>query len=134
MLMITLDDYWMGRDKKYPVTVEIQENAKDLLHRVNLLLSVYYQLNPDAEKVRVSSGWRPPEVNKKVPNAAPRSHHMTGRAIDLADPEGELDEFFFDRQDLLGQYGLWLEHPSATRRWSHLQSVAPRSGKRVFYP
>ncbi len=132
--MITLDDYWMGRDKKYPLTPEIVHNAKDLLHRVNLLLSVYYQLNPDADKVTVSSGWRPPEVNRKVPNAAPRSHHMTGRAIDLRDPEGELDEFFFERQDLLGQYGLWLEHPSATRRWAHVQSVPPRSGKRVFYP
>jgi len=132
--MITLEDYWMGRNKKYPVTVEITQNAKDLLHRVNLLLSVYYQLNPDAEKVKVSSGWRPPEVNKKTKNAALRSNHMTGKAIDLVDPDGDLDEFFFDRQDLLAQYGLWMEHPASTKNWAHVQSVPPRSGRRVFYP
>jgi hypothetical protein len=59
---------------------------------------------------------------------------MTGQAIDLADPDGDLDEWCLEHPDMLELYGLWQEHPSATKGWAHLQSVPPKSGKRCFYP
>lgn len=132
--MITLDDYFMGRDAEYPPTGGMIANAHVTVQRANLLLSEYYAANPSADRAKVNSGYRPPEINAATPSAAPRSRHMTCEAVDLSDPEGELDEWCLDHPEVLERIGLWQEHPSATRRWAHVQIVPPRSGKRVFYP
>lgn len=128
--MITLRDYWMGRDQKYPddLTPEIEGNAAELIDRVNLLLAAF------GETRKVNSGWRPPEVNAKTAGAAVKSKHMMGLAVDLADPDGDLDEWCMENESELERLQLWLEHPAATKGWCHLQSVPPKSGKRVFYP
>lgn len=129
--MIELSDYWMGRDKKYPDSwsEEIEGNAIDLLDRVNALLLQF------GEDRKVNSGWRPPEVNAKTVNAAPKSKHMTGHAVDLADPEGDLDDWCSENDgERLAPHGLYMEHPAATKGWCHLQSRPPKSLKRVFYP
>lgn len=141
--MIQLADYWMGRDAKYPLamTPEIEHNAEIMLELANKLVmlarsgGVVFDLHP-THKTLVSSGWRPPEVNAGTPNAAPRSKHMTGQAIDLYDPDGDLDDWLMtvDGQRVMSDLGLWHEHPSATKGWAHLQSVPPRSGRRTFYP
>lgn len=128
--MITLKDYWMGRDAAYPedLTGEIEANAAELLKRVNELLAAF------GEERAVRSGWRPPEVNEATAGAAPKSKHMTGQAVDLADDEGDLDEWCLEHQEVLERLGLWMENPACTKTWTHLQSVPPKSGKRVFYP
>ena len=127
--MITLSDYLRhhGDAPDY-----VHQNALDLLSRVNaLLLLLPFD---EARKPRVTSGWRPADYNKTVPNAAPNSKHITGQAVDIADPDGVLDEYLLDNPELLAKHGLFAEHPSATKSWAHLQSVAPRSGRRHFYP
>ena len=136
---VNLEDYWMGRDSRYrgEWTQEIRANAATLLHRVNALLAhmdegVVFDKHPNG--TLVSSGWRPAAVNASVPGAAVKSKHMTAQAIDLYDPDGEIDDWCMDHLDKLEQCGIWIEHPSATKGWSHMQSVPPRSGKRVFYP
>ena len=129
--MITLTDYWMGRDKKYPDSWSevIERQAIDLLNRVNVLLTDFGQDRT------VNSGWRPPEVNSSTPNAALKSKHMTGNAVDLADPDGDLDDWCSENDgERLVTYGLWMESPAATKGWCHLQNLPPKSGKRVFYP
>ena len=134
--MITLTDYFMGRDKQYPdeLTDEIRSNAAETVARANLLLSSYRMLTKDEEIRKVNSGWRPALINAATPNAAPRSKHMLGLAIDISDPEGDLDEWCMDNPDILQTIGLWLEHPSCSKGWTHVQIVPPKSGKRVFYP
>ena len=134
--MITLTDYYAGRDKQYPneLTDYIRENASQIVARANLLVTAYREDTGDSDPHYVTSGWRPPQVNAGISNAAPRSKHMLGLAIDLADPEGELDDWCMDNLDVLEQLGLYLEHPSATKSWCHVQCVPPKSGKRVFYP
>jgi hypothetical protein len=132
--MITKEDFMMGRDKTYPPSESALRNAEETIYRVNLLLSFYYQAEPAAERTKVTSGYRPPIINSATPGAAPRSKHMTCEAVDLADPEGELDDWCMDNARALEQVGLWQEHPSATKGWAHLQIVPPKSGKRVFYP
>lgn len=128
--MITLADYWMGRDAKYPqdLTIEILANAGELVLRVNRLLDHF------GETRSVNSGWRPPSVNGATPGAALKSKHMTGQAIDLADPDGDLDEWCLENESVLATLLLWQEHPAATKGWCHLQMVPPKSGRRVFYP
>ena len=128
--MITLDDYWMGREEKYKadMTMEILANAGETVLRANLLLDSF------GETRTVNSGWRPPSVNGATPGAALKSKHMTGQAIDLADPEGDLDQWCLENESVLEELRLWQEHPAATKGWCHLQIVPPKSGRRVFYP
>jgi len=135
---LRLANYWMDRAVAYKgdMSPEIVRAATHLLRKVNQLIAVSgLALEPHpVTRNPISSGWRPPAVNARVPNAAPRSKHMTGDAVDLYDPEGELDEWCMEHLDVLAELGLWMEHPSATKGWCHLQQVPPRSGRRVFWP
>lgn len=126
--MITLEDYFGRVSHIAAPSEEIQTNARDLLLRVNSLLA-HLGLRPT-----VNSGWRPPAYNATIQNAAPNSKHMTGCAIDLADPDGEIDNILFNDPTILIEHKLWLEHPLATKGWCHLQSIPPRSGNRIFFP
>lgn len=137
---ITIDDYWMGRDKQFAanLTDAIRADAEETISRVNLLLFHAVKdgvlLVASNKRNLVNSGWRPPAINAATPNAAVRSHHMTGRAVDVSDPYNTLDKWCMTNQGRLAEIGLWLEHPTATPGWCHLQIVAPKSGHRVFYP
>jgi hypothetical protein len=132
--VITLEAFWMGRDVLYPPTDQFRANALDLVERVNHLLSMYRAECPAAPPTPVSSGYRPPAINQRTFGAAARSNHMICKAVDLRDPGDQLDDWCMVSLPLLESYGLWLEHPDATPGWCHLQSVGPRSGRRVFYP
>jgi hypothetical protein len=119
--MITLEDY-ISASGKYPerlthpeLTQDVKDNATKLLDLVNSFLS---ELN--ISKITVTSGWRPSSVNASIKNAAKKSSHMVGFAVDLADSDGELDELVGKNDDLLKKYGLWQESPGATPGWCHL--------------
>lgn len=140
--MITLPDYWMGRDKTHAaeLTAETRENAIELLGRVNLLLSwaATDGVRPGIDRVTgtcVASGWRPRSVNARTTNAAIASRHLVGRAIDLRDaPDRALARWCLRNLRDLVEIGLWMEDDRYTPSWTHLQSSPPRSGKRVFIP
>lgn len=141
--MITLAEYWMGRDELYPMamTPGIERAARMTVELVNRLLAraelagVVLHRNARTGTI-VASGWRPPAVNGATAGAAPNSKHMTGQACDVYDPDGDLDEWLMtpDGQQALEEIGLWMESPSATKGWAHVQTIPPRSGNRVFYP
>ena len=128
--MITLCDYLMGRDKshaaEYSETISIA--AEELLDRVNLLLAEL-----EVETL-VCSGWRPPSVNAQVKGAAKHSKHMTGHAIDIADPTRKIARAIVRDPEILVRSDLYAEDPEHTRGYIHLQSVGPGSGKRIFKP
>lgn len=142
-MTITLANYWMGRDAEYPtaMTPDIEANARITVDLVNklldklLLAGVHVHIDPKTGS-QLDSGWRPPAVNAKTPGAAKKSNHMTGRAADINDPDGEVDDWLTTvaGQQALQELGLWMEHPSCTKGWAHVQTIPPRSGKRVFYP
>lgn len=134
-----MDDYLMGRQKLYDCHEDIRENAAETVAKVNSLLAVL-----EAEKVPleahpktltiITSGWRPPQINRQIKGAAPKSKHMTGQACDLYDPEGLIDEYLLEHPAALLSLGLYMEHPSATKSWCHVQTVGPKSGRRIFFP
>lgn len=141
--MITLEKYWMGRDKTHTeeLTIEHFHWASEMVRKANLLLDRYIRANPDAVRPEhVNSGWRPVAINAKVKGAAKLSNHTTCKAIDLGDPDNKLDRWLLTDagQLALEECELWMEHPSATPGWCHLQLVQNRSwveGKpRFFYP
>lgn len=127
---VTLAEYFMGRDKSYAseLTPAMRESAQRTVDATNALLVKFGEFRA------VNSGWRPAAVNASTTGAALRSKHMTCEAIDLADPDGDLDEWCLDNLGALKDLGLWLEFPGSTKGWCHLQIVPPKSGNRVFYP
>ena len=141
--MITLADYWMGRDIRYPadLTDVVIDNAAELLDRVNLLISHASQdgvqpVTDAATWTHVASGWRPKSVNDATSSAGKNSRHITGRAIDLRDDpvKRQLARWCLAHLDKLAEIGLWMEDPQWTPSWVHLQSIAPGSGRRVYIP
>lgn len=126
--MITSKDYLMGRDTKYPISEELEQNALRTVDRANMILQAFGQPR------EVLSGYRPAEINAKVKGAAPMSKHITCEAVDLADKDGRLAKWCMDNLPWLSAIGLWMEHPTYTKGWVHLQTTAPKSGNRVFIP
>jgi hypothetical protein len=135
--MIDLKAFFNGRDKAFQdeLTEEIRCNAAETVIKANELLK-----RAGFERIcSVNSGWRPHRVNAAVANASATSHHLTGRAIDLPDPDRTLAAWCVAHLDVLAEIGLWLEDPRWTYdadgdHWVHLQTVPPRSGHRVFIP
>lgn len=140
--MITLHDYWLGRDITHSLQLgtDLRRNAARTVDAANAMLvlakaaGVTLEQSPRTGTI-VTSGWRPADINAATPGAAMRSLHMTCEAIDLYDPDGDLDEWLLASADtVLRDLALWLEHPAATKGWAHVQTRPPRSGRRVFYP
>jgi hypothetical protein len=136
--VITIQDYF-GKWNDHPAkNLTHVNNAQRLLTRVNDILTELFKtrgidldINPKTKSLvsgEQYGGWRPPEC----PIGAPRSAHKTGEAVDIYDPDGDIDDSIDD--PLLRKHGLYREAPSATRGWCHLTTRAPKSGRRSFYP
>jgi hypothetical protein len=145
-MQITIADYLMGRDRQYGhlLGTDLLQNAGVTVDVANQLLArakaagVTLERNPNTGSI-VSSGWRPPAINGATAGAALRSLHMRCQALDLFDPDGDLDEWLLaSAGGVLAELGLWMEHPSATKGWAHVQTMPQasfkRTGLRYFYP
>lgn len=130
--MISLQAYFKGRDAQYAdeYTDDIQRNAIITVARANDLLARAGR----SDIHTVNSGWRPKGVNDATANAASSSRHLTAEAADLPDADRTLATWCVDNLDVLGQIGLWIEDPRWTPTWLHVQTVPPKSGKRVYIP
>jgi hypothetical protein len=134
--MITLNDYltssgkFKDRAKSKEVTTELLANVNKLLTAVNGILQEL-----GVTLITVTSGFRPSNINAKV-GGAKKSLHMTGLAIDLFDPDNQIGKQLKERYELLDKYELWLEEPSKTPQWLHLDMSKnrPNREKRIFLP
>ena len=139
--MITLANYYMGRDRSYPqlLSTDLRNNAARTVEAANLLLAAAeadgVKFKPNLATAMVRSGWRPPAVNGNTPGASKTSLHMQCLAVDLEDVGGRLGAWCLLRADtVLRDLALWLEHPGSTPSWCHVQLKPPGSGNRVFRP
>ena len=101
-------------------------NALELLKRVNKFFNEI-----GVEEAIVSSGWRPPSVNKKISNAAKASLHQIGKAIDVYDPKRRLLRLVQRNIHLLKQNKIWMENPSDTPTWLHFD-IGERKDRPVW--
>lgn len=142
--MITLLQYLMGRDVSHArlLTPELRANAQRTVDVANALLILAkgggVMLSPSTWGM-VRSGWRPPSVNAATQGASKTSLHMQCLALDLEDPFGILAAWCFANRDrVLKDLGLWMEHPTATPTWCHVQlrphGSFAKTGLRYFYP
>lgn len=124
---ITLDGLLMRRVDVAELSPAMSGNAHALVSRVNALLAAYSGI------VAVSSGYRPPDVNRAVGGAA-LSWHQQCAAVDLVDVDGKLWAYCLNNLELCADLGLWLEDKRWTPTWIHLQIYPPKSGNRIFVP
>lgn len=127
--MITLDEMLKGKSLS-SLPAPHQGNLKVLWFRINKVRTAY------GKPMIVTSCYRSMEKHldiykqkgitdpKKIPMA---SKHLSGCAVDIADPNGELMEWCKANETLLRQIGLWVE--KGTRGWVHMQSEPFKSYK-----
>jgi hypothetical protein len=123
--MITPEEYLMGRDKDFPLDMRQAINMADLLSRVNHLIASL-KIN-----TRVSSGYRPSSINKKI-GGAKMSTHTVCAGVDLYDSKGEIGSLLKSNVKILEEYGLYLENPEHTKGWVHLDTKTRKN--RIFIP
>lgn len=132
MRVFVIEDLLKGRAKLEDLPVDVQSNLKVLLERLNIL-SLNYQ-----QDLKINDGYRRPEDQPK--NAALASKHLIGAAVDIDDDnQGTVWNWVFKNLQLMKGLGLWIEHPNWTHNvkygtWIHFQTLAPRSGNRIFIP
>ena len=125
--MLTEPQYLMKRDGEYPITLQMRDNMDALLEAVNEL-----EKEPGCPiEFVVSSGYRPKPYNDAA-HGAPNSTHLVCAAVDIHDPNEELDHWITDA--ILEKFDLFREHPSKTVGWVHLTVKPPKSRKRTFLP
>lgn len=122
-------------------------HLKNLLLKLNPIEAIY--IEEFREPWKVTSGYRTAadqvriynEINakrklaKKRPLATPmRSQHMSGNAIDVYDPKGQVKHFIAEHLHLFEDSQIYFEAFQSTPNWVHMQSVAPASGNRFFAP
>lgn len=108
--------YWQDRDIEYPPTKEVLDNVRILIPRINDLIK---DLPDEIRPTGISSGYRPGRHNVAA-GGAPRSGHLTGKAVDLVDPGNRIDTYLDKHPELLVKHNLWREDPKRTDSWVHL--------------
>ncbi len=137
--MITLDQY-VGPHQSNPdwTPVRKREATKFLVKCCALEAEmakdgVLFPDNPTTHNGvsgKMYGGFRP----QSCPQGAPNSSHKEGVGVDRYDPREEIDNWCVAHPDRLAFHGIYIEHPSATKGWSHWTTRAPKSGNRIFYP
>lgn len=143
MQYVSVIEYLMDRVKVEDLTKEQLENVNTLIPRINQLLEKF------GEYRAVSSGFRSmkdhlriyDEINAKLkakglpPKKVPiSSKHLSAAAVDLKDSDDQLKVFCVKNTKLLKELGLYMEDPSYTDTWIHLQCIPPKSGNTIFIP
>lgn len=122
-------------------TAEIQANLLILLEKCQKLREKY------GAPLRVSSGLRTMEKHLAIYKAKGitdkskipmKSNHLFGRAVDFADPKGELKAWLLKNLGVLEELDLYVEELSSTPSWLHIQTNPfgsyKKGGTRFFKP
>jgi hypothetical protein len=126
----------VGKLLKKNVITDIDLNSRmnlnDLCETLTLLEKIY------GSDFTITSGFRTMADHKRIykakgiDNPPMGSKHLFGQAADLLDPNGDIMYFLKARPEVMTELGIWCE--DGTKGWLHVQTIAPRSGKRWFLP
>jgi acetyl esterase/lipase len=142
--MLSMEDLLKG-SKFEDQSIEIQDSLMDLLTKANKIEAIC----PIA--FIVTSGFRTMEDHiriykekaakagvpfdlSKVPM---HSKHLEGKAVDITDPNREIQQWCTANEKALADIGVWMEsfdYTSSPSPWCHFQTSAPKSGHRWFLP
>jgi hypothetical protein len=123
MVKLKLSEFTKGR----PTTPEIDVNIANTISKIEMFLQSY------TGEVIISSGLRDPGSNRAAGGAI-KSTHLTGEAIDIVDRDGKVWQYVLENLHFAQQIGLWFEDKRWTPTWVHIQTVPPKSLKRIYIP
>ena len=112
--------------KESEVDAVTLRNLDDLVRKLNAL---GYE-----PPMRATSCLRSLADQKRINQSAMGSSHLYGCAVDIADTDGKLKAWCVANKAKLVECGLWMEDPTSTKTWCHLQTYAPKSMNRIFKP
>jgi uncharacterized protein YcbK (DUF882 family) len=121
--MITLQEL---NPHNYTLTDEQKANQAILLVCINKVRAAW------GKPMVVTSGVRCMADQMKINPSAPKSKHLIGAAVDIADKDGELYKWCKANEKILEDAEVYCEE--GTKGWVHFQCIAPKSGRRWFYP
>lgn len=111
--------------KGKPCPPELEANLRDLVNKLNVLRALY------GKPMVVTSGYRTPEDNARV-GGAKNSAHLHCQAADFRDYSRDLSNWCLKNIDKLEELDLWIESPSHTPTWLHIQTRPAKN--RIFNP
>lgn len=126
--MLKMEDLLKNKFKFEDLSEDIKKNLTDLLEKINKVQEKYN------DQFVVTSGLRSEADQQRINPSAPKSNHLRGLAVDIYDAQGTVMRFILANLDLMKDLGLYFEHFNWTPDWVHVQSIAPKSGKRIFIP
>jgi len=126
----TMEDYLRGnrfQHTKEELPAEHYKNAKKLIEKINSF-GQYIKYND-----QINSSYRTPAEQRLIAREqgkepAMQSKHLSGHAIDINDPNGELKQQIRGNKEALlkaQELGLYFENFSKTNGWVHIQDEAP---------
>lgn len=134
-MYLSILDYFGNFYDHADATEERKANARELCDKANDLL-----VEAEAHGVEIRTNWRTKTVvsgdqyggfrPQDCPIGAPNSAHKNGMAVDIWDPDNELDNYVTDA--ILEAHDLYREAPSKTPKWCHLQTRPTKN--RTFLP
>lgn len=114
--------------RNYSTDDNTQAELNNLLEKLNAVRSAY------GKPMTITSGLRSQADQARINPDAPKSKHLLGQAADIYDPSSKFWQWCMANMDLMVELGLYFEDKTATPTWVHIQTVAPKSGKRIFKP
>jgi len=135
--MISMDELLSNQAKLSELDAATQNNLNDLLIKINKIRTSW------GKPMKVTSGLRTMQHHLAIYAAKGitdksripmKSNHLYGRAVDISDPNRDLQKWCKANEPLLVSIGLWMEDFSKTPTWFHFQTVSPVSGNRWFMP
>lgn len=135
--MLSMEELLKDRAKLQDLPADQQQNLKTLLERINKIRSAWNK------PMSVTSGYRTMEDHLRIykekgitdqSKIPMKSKHLVGAAVDISDPNKELQQWCKSNEQILKDAQLWMEDFSATPNWCHFQISPPASGKRWFLP
>lgn len=130
--MIFLSELCRYDFQKLPIDHQI--NLMRTHQMMNLIRSKY------GKPMVVTSGYRSIEdhvriyQDRKLGNPPMGSLHLSGLAVDIADPKGDLKSWVMDHLDFFKSIPVCFEDFSVTSNWVHFQFLYPLSQKTFFIP
>ena len=124
--MITLDEMLKGKSMA-SLPLAHQGNLKVLWFRINKVRTAYGHPMVVTNCYRSMAEHLKIYKDKGVTKVPLMSKHLSGCAVDIADPTGELNAWCKANQTLLKQIGLWCENRQGN--WQHFQSEPFKSYK-----
>lgn len=132
----------LGKNRLEDQSQEIQDNLKVLHYRINIVRKIWRKpmivtsaLRTMDDHIRIYKNIAKRKgVEFDIDKVPMGSNHLKGRAIDIYDPNRELQNWIKENMDVMEAIGFWFESFDHTPNWTHWQIVPPRSGRRFFVP